>query len=222
MSQLPRRLLAEFVGTFALVFIGCGSVLADSYGRYGVVGVGLAHALVLSVMITALMNISGANFNPAVTLGLLVGKKIDGPTAGAYMVTQLVAGVVGALCVKLLFPAGVVAASNLGVPTLAPGLQFWQAIGLEMIMTFFLVSAVYGTVVAKNAPKVGGFGIGLVLLFDIIVGGDLTGAAVNPARAFGPALVSGHWTAQAAWWIGPLLGGALAGLLWTRVLLADD
>jgi MIP family channel proteins len=222
MSQLPRRLLAEFIGTFALVFIGCGSVLAESYGRYGLVGVALAHALVLSVMITALMNISGGNFNPAVTLGLLVGKKIDGPTAGAYMVTQMIAGIIGALCVKLLFPAGVVAASNLGVPTLAPGLHFGQAIVLETILTFFLVLAVYGTAVAKNAPRVGGFGIGLVLLFDILVGGGLTGAAMNPARAFGPALVSGSWTAQAVWWIGPLLGGALAGLLWTRVLATDD
>ena len=222
MVPLPRRLLAEFIGTFALVFIGCGSVLAENYGRYGLVGVALAHALVLSVMITALMNISGGNFNPAVTLGLLVAKKTDGPTAAAYMVTQIVAGIVGALGVKLLFPAGVVAATNLGVPTLAPGLHFGQAVILEAILTFFLVTAYFGTVVAQSAPKVGGFGTGLVLLFGIIMGGGLTGAAMNPARAFGPALVSGSWTAQAVWWIGPLVGGAAAGLLWSRVLNPND
>jgi MIP family channel proteins len=222
MAPLPRRLLAEFIGTFALVFIGCGSVLAEPYGRYGLVGVALAHALVLSVMITALMNISGGNFNPAVTLGLLVARKTDGPTAGAYMVTQLVAGIIGALCVKLLFPAAVVGPSSLGVPTLAPGLHFVQGVVLEAILTFFLVLAVFGTAVAKNAPRVGGFGIGLVLLFDILMGGGLTGAAVNPARAFGPALVAGRWTAQAVWWIGPLVGGAVAGLLWSRVLQPED
>jgi len=222
MAPLPRRLLAEFIGTFALVFIGCGTVLADSYGRFGMVGIALAHALVLSVMITALMNISGGNFNPAVTLGLLVARKTDGPTAGAYMVTQLVAGIVAAVAVKYLFPAGVVSASNLGAPTLAPGLHFGQAVGIEAILTFFLVLAVFGTLVAKDAPKVGGFGIGLVLLFDILMGGGLTGAAMNPARAFGPALVHGIWTAQAVWWIGPLAGGAVAGLLWSRVLHPED
>jgi len=222
MAPLPRRLLAEFIGTFALVFIGCGTVLADSYGRFGLVGIALAHALVLSVMITALMNISGGNFNPAVTLGLLVARKTDGPTAGAYMVTQLVAGIVAAVAVKYLFPAGVVSASNLGAPTLAPGLHFGQAVGIEAILTFFLVLAVFGTAVAKDAPKVGGFGIGLVLLFDILMGGGLTGAAMNPARAFGPALVHGIWTAQAVWWIGPLAGGAVAGLLWSRVLHPED
>ena len=222
MVPLPRRLLAEFIGTFALVFIGCGSVLADNYGRYGLVGIALAHALVLSVMITALMNISGGNFNPAVTLGLLVARKTDGPTAAAYMVTQLVAGIVGAVGVKLVFPAGVVSATNLGVPTLAPGLHFGQAVLLEAILTFFLVLAVFGTAVSKIAPRVGGFGIGLVLLFDILVGGGLTGAAMNPARAFGPALVTGSWTAQAVWWIGPLAGGAVAGFLWSKVLDPND
>ncbi|MFI5209745.1 MAG: MIP/aquaporin family protein [Gemmatimonadales bacterium] len=222
MVPLPRRLLAEFIGTFALVFIGCGSVLAESYGRYGLVGIALAHALVLSVMITALMSISGGNFNPAVTFGLLVARKTDGPTAAAYMVTQLVAGIIGAVGVKLVFPAGVVAASNLGAPTLAPGLAFGQAVLLEAILTFFLVLAVFGTAVSKHAPRVGGFGIGLVLLFDIIMGGGLTGAAMNPARAFGPALVAGRWTAQAVWWIGPLVGGAVAGFLWSRVLEPND
>jgi len=222
MAQLPRRLIAEFIGTFALVFIGCGSVLSESYGRYGLEGIALAHALVYSVMVTAFMNISGGHLNPAVTLGLLVAKKIDGPTAGAYAITQLVAGILGAMCVKLVFPAGVVAASNLGTPTLAPGLAFGQGILLEAILTFFLVSAVFGTAVAKNAPRVGGFGIGLVLLFGILMGGGLTGAAMNPARAFGPALVTGIWTAQAVWWIGPLAGGAVAGLLWSKVLLVDE
>ena len=93
-----------------------------------------------------------------------------------------------------------------------------NAIGLEAVLTFFLVSAVFGTVISPDAPKVGGFGIGLVLLFDILVGGPLTGAAVNPARAFAPALVSGTWFAQPVWWIGPILGGVVAAQVWERVI----
>src|SRR5690606_2897772 len=97
-----------------------------------------------------------------------------------------------------------------------------KAIAIEAVLTFILVSAVYGTAVAKNAPAVGGFGIGLTLLFGILIGGPLTGAALNPARAFGPALVAGAWTGQVAYWAGPLLGGIIAGLLWDRVLLKGE
>ena len=94
-----------------------------------------------------------------------------------------------------------------------------QAILIEGVLTFFLVSAVFGTVVSPDAPRVGGFGIGLVLLFDILVGGPLTGAAMNPARAFGPSVASGIWTGHLIYWVGPLLGGIAAGLLWDRILL---
>jgi MIP family channel proteins len=222
MVPLSRRLVAEFLGTFALIFIGCGSVIADNYARFGLLGIAMAHALVLGVMITALMNISGGHFNPAVTVGLLVGKRIDTATAGTYVVVQLIGGIVGALLLRLVLPAAIVKVTTLGAPSLAPGMGFWQAVGMEAVLTFFLVSAVYGTAVAKNAPKVGGFGIGLVLLFDILVGGGLTGAAMNPARALAPALISGSWTAHAVWWIGPLLGGVIAGLLWDRVLLKGE
>ncbi len=87
------------------------------------------------------------------------------------------------------------------------------------MLTFFLVSAVFGTMVNADAPKLGGFGVGLVLLFDILVGGPLTGAAANPARAFGPALVSGQWVGHSVYWVGPILGGLAAALLWEYVLL---
>jgi aquaporin TIP len=96
---------------------------------------------------------------------------------------------------------------------------FGQAVTIEAILTFFLVSAVFGTCVNPDAPKIGGFGVGLVLLFDILVGGPLTGSAVNPARAFGPALISGQWVGQGVYWAGPILGGIVAALLWEHVLL---
>jgi MIP family channel proteins len=221
MSSLVRRSVAELLGTFALVFIGCAAVVQKSASGagYGLLGIALAHAIVLSVMVSATMAISGGHLNPAVTIGLLVGRRINARTALAYIPAQLVGGVLGAYMVKALFPIVAVRAASLGTPALAGNIQLTQAIALEAILTFFLVSAVYGTCVNAKAPNVGGFAIGLVLLFDILVGGPLTGAAMNPARAFGPALVSGQWVAHIVYWIGPILGGVVAGLLWEYVLL---
>ena len=221
MPSLLRRSLAEALGTFALVFIGVGSVAAKYYpdASYGVYGIATAHAIVLAVMITATMAISGGHLNPAVTVGLLVARRTNGRTAGAYILAQLAGAVLGAWTVKAIFPAGVVRPIALGTPTLASNIQINQAIALEAILTFFLVSAVFGTCVNSEAPKVGGFAVGLVLWFDIIVGGPLTGAAMNPARAFGPALIAGQWVAHIVWWVGPILGAVLAALLWEYVLL---
>jgi aquaporin Z len=170
-------------------------------------------------MVTATMAISGGHLNPAVTIGLLVTRRIDLVSAGAYIATQLAAAGAAALVVKLLLPATASRAALLGVPVIASSVTLGQAIGIELILTFFLMSAVFGTAVSPEAPRVGGFGIGLVLLFDILVGGPLTGAAMNPARAFGPALVAGHWLGHVVYWVGPILGAVLASLLWQYALL---
>ena len=221
MSSLLRRSLAEALGTFALVFIGIGSVAAKYYpdANYGIFGIATAHAIVLAVMVTATMAISGGHLNPAVTVGLLVARRTTGRTAAAYIVAQLLGAVLAALAIKAIFPIGVIRPIALGTPTIASNIQISQAIAVEAILTFFLVSAVFGTCVNPEAPKVGGFGVGLVLWFDIIVGGPLTGAAVNPARAFGPALVAGQWVAHIVYWVGPILGAVVAALLWEYVLL---
>jgi len=221
MNPLPRRLVAEALGTFGLVFIGCGAVVMSQFpgATYGLLGIAIAHGLVLAIMVTATMNISGGHLNPAVTVGLLAAGRTTGKDAAAYIAAQLAGAVLAAFMVKGLFPAGTAQLTLLGTPTIANTIEIGPAIGIEAVLTFFLVSAVFGTAVAADAPKVGGFAIGLVLVFDIIVGGQLTGAAMNPARAFGPALVSGAWAGHAAYWIGPLLGGVLAGLLWEKVLL---
>jgi aquaporin TIP len=222
MPSLARRLTAEALGTFGLVFVGAAVVVVNGgfpNSGIGLLGIALAHAIVLSVMVTVTMTISGGHLNPAVTLGLLVTRRIDLASAGAYIVSQLVAAVVAAFLVKLLFPPNAVRDAMLGVPVIASSVSLGQAIGLEAVLTFFLMSAVYGTAVSPDAPRVGGFGIGLVLLFDILVGGPLTGAAMNPARAFGPALVSGQWLGHVAYWIGPILGAVVAALLWEYVLL---
>ncbi len=182
-------------------------------------GIAVAHAMVLSVMITATMSISGGHLNPAVTIGLLVARRVDSRTAAAYIVSQLIGAILASLLVKAIYPAGVTKPIALGTPAIANNILFGQAVTIEAILTFFLVSAVFGTCVNPDAPKVGGFGVGMVLLFDILVGGPLTGSAVNPARAFGPALVSGQWVGQIVYWVGPILGGIVAALLWEHVLL---
>ena len=221
MHKTVRTLLAEFIGTFGLVFIGAGAVVVDAAknGALGLVGIALAHAVVLSVMVTATMNISGGHCNPAVTIALWMANKIEGLRAVQYILVQLAAGVAAALLVKSLFPAMAGEVTGYGIPRVAGDITLGGAILIEAVLTFFLVSAVFGTAVSSEAPKVGGFGIGLVLLFDILAGGPLTGAAMNPARAFGPALVANDWHAHAAYWIGPILGGAVASVLWSKILL---
>lgn len=221
MPSLLRRSTAEAIGTFALVFIGAGSVMSTYFPKsdYGVLGISIAHGLVLAVMVSATMNVSGGHLNPAVTLGLLSVRRINVVTAAAYITAQLVGAVLAAGATKLLFPPAVARATSLGTPHLAASISFGQGIALEAIFGFFLISAVFGTCVNPDGPRIGGFGIGLALMFDVLVGGALTGAAANPARAFGPALVSGNWLAHGVYWIGPILGGVLAALLWHYILL---
>ena len=215
-------MVAEALGTFSLVFVGAAVVIVNGgfpNSGIGLLGIALAQAVVLAVMVSATMTISGGHLNPAVTLGLLVTRRIGLVPAAAYIVTQLAAAAAAALLVQSLLPATAARAALLGVPVIASTVTLGQAIGIELVLTFFLMSAVYGTVVSPDAPRVAGFGVGLVLLFDILVGGPLTGAAMNPARAFGPALVSGQWVAHGVYWVGPIAGAILAALLWESVLL---
>jgi MIP family channel proteins len=221
MRPLSSRLVAEGVGTFGLIYIGCGAVVVSGLAGagFGLLGVALAHAVVLSVMVTAAMPVSGGHINPAVTLGLLSVRRISPLDAAAYLFAQLAGGVLGAFTLRHTLPPGIASIGTLGTPALSNAMTLGSGIALEAVLTFFLMSAVMGTAVAPDAPKVGGFGIGLVLLFDILVGGTFTGAAMNPARAFGPALVSGVWYAQPVWWIGPIIGAVIAAQLWDRVIL---
>ncbi|MGH7529475.1 MAG: MIP/aquaporin family protein [Gemmatimonadales bacterium] len=223
--RMLRPLVAEFVATMLFVFVGAGSVVANeaTRGALGLVGIALAHGVGIAVLITMTLRISGGHLNPAVSVGLWLARKIDGPTLGGYVAVQLAGAIVGALLVSAAFPDAAARATVLGTPQPGPGVtNLLSGIWIEAVLTFFLVSAVFGTVVSVEAPSVGGFGIGLAIFTDILVGGPLTGAAMNPARAFGPALVSGEWQAHAAYWIGPLLGAAVAAALWKFALLPRD
>jgi MIP family channel proteins len=224
MNDTGRRLAAEFLGTFALVFVSAATIVVNAWtnNALGLVGAALATALVYAVMVTMTMNISGGHLNPAVTIGVLVAKKLDGKLAGMYIVTQLIAAMLAALLVMVLLPAGPGEATSLGTLKISNDVSMVQAIILEAVFALFLVSAVFGTVLSPDAPKVGGFGVGMVLLFAILVIGPLTGASLNPARSFGPALVSGDFEGHVAYWIGPLVGALAGGLLWAKVLLPGD
>lgn len=223
MSVRYRPVLAEFLGTALFVFIGAGSVVANAVTNGGVtnLGIALAHGVGMAVLISSLMHISGGHFNPAVSLGVFVAGKIDGKTLGRYVAAQLVGGIVGAALVRLLFNEASVRAVSAGTPHLSLTISFVQAVGLEALLTFFLVSAVFGTAISSHAPKIGGFGIGLAIFVSALVAGGLTGAALNPARALGPAIIAWTFHAQGVYWIGPAIGGAAAGLVWKLFLLPE-
>jgi MIP family channel proteins len=219
LRSLREQLAAEFIGTFALVFIGAGSVVLSGPSGSGTIGVAVAHGLVLAIMISALGHISGGHFNPAVTVGVWVTGRIQTLRAGTYVVTQLVAAAAAAGLLRLTLTSAIWKSTNLGatlINTTAKGPQVGftsaKALMLEAVLTFFLVIAVFGTAIdPRGAFKaIAGFGIGLVLTADILVGGVLTGASMNPARSFGPALVAGKWTDFWVYVLGPLAGGIIA------------
>ena len=218
-----RAYLAEFLGTFGLIFIGAGSICTDaiSSGGIGLVGVALAHGLVLALMISALMRFSGGHFNPAVSIALWLTRKFPLKDLPFYIIFQLLGGMVGALFLTWIFPMDVWREVNLGTPGLGPDIGFGSGVFVEIILTFFLVFVIFGTAVDHQGPRqLSGLSIGLVLVFDILVGGPLTGASMNPARTFGPALVSGFWEDHLVYWIGPIIGGMLAGL--TYAFISSD
>lgn len=222
-AQVFRGPVAELVGTALFVFFGAGSVVANAAGiPLGPVGVALAHGVGMAVLVSATMAVSGGHLNPAVSLSLWLAQKIDGRRLAYYIAAQLIGAVIGALLVKAFFSAGAVRVTSVGTPQISGALSLFEAIAVEAVLTFFLVSAVFGTAVNPAAPNVGGFGIGLAIFTCALVAGNLTGAAMNPARAFGPALVSMDWHGQIVYWIGPGVGAAAAAALWRFLLLPRD
>jgi aquaporin Z len=215
-----RRAAAEFVGTFALVFIG---VVAGAWGGdSGLLTAALAHGLVIAVMASAVGHISGGHFNPAVTLGFVLAGRMDGVLAAVYWATQLLAAVSAALLLAWVLPETLVPVEGgLGVPALTNDVNVAQGIAIEAVLTFFLVWVVFATAAdARGAFKsIAGLAIGFTITFDILMGGPLTGAAMNPARAFGPQLVEGVWDDAYVWYLGPLLGGAVAALAYEWLYL---
>ena len=215
MRDAWRHFAAEFVGTFALVFVGSGAIMTTriSQSQAGLVEVALAHGLILAVMVSALMRISG-HFNPAVTLGLLATRRIEAMMAAMYVVAQFLGAIAAGYALKASFPSAVFAATRGGGQSIALDIGGGQAFMLETIATFFLVFVVFGTAVDLRGPKIGGLAIGFVVAADILTIGPLTVASMNPARSFGPAVASGVYEAQLLYWAAPITGGLVGALLY--------
>jgi MIP family channel proteins len=222
-DRAAAALVAEALGTFLFFFVGAGSVVLGDYVAGnggtgpGLLGVALAHGLVLAVLVSSLGAVSGGHFNPAVTLAVWIMGKSTPMRAAFYVVAQLVGALAAGLALKLVF-ADAWQASNIGTPALGAGITPVVGIAVEAVLTALLVLAVIGTAVDARGPKIGGLAIGLAVAADILVGGPLTGAAMNPARWFGPAVAAGAYADWYVWWIGPAIGAAIAALLYRSTL----
>jgi aquaporin Z len=223
-----NAVIAEIAGTFLFFFVGIGAVgsLERAVGGggtadagAGLIVVALAHGLVLAVLVSALGAVSGAHFNPAVTFGVWIAGQIPGRRAMSYIVAQLIGGLLAAWAVVWIFPGAL--PSTLGTPALGPGIDPLMGIFIEIVLTVILLTAVFGTAIDPRGPKVGGLAIGLAVAADILMGGPLTGAAMNPARWFGPAAVTGAWDNSYVWIAGPLIGAALAALAYRYLFLPE-
>jgi MIP family channel proteins len=228
MYNLSQKMVAEFMGTFALIFFGAGAVCVDfhlrSSGGLGLLAIALAHGLAIAVMISALGHISGGHFNPAVTIGFWVTKRLSTLDSLSYWGAQLLGATAAAFVLKAVIPEDVAANVFLGTPELMRDFPRWSGMALEAVTTFFLVLVVFATAVDARGTfrAIAGFGIGLTITLGIMVAGPFTGAALNPARAFGPAVASGHWINWGVYWVGPLAGGFIAGLLYDSLFLRNS
>jgi MIP family channel proteins len=221
---MPRKLGAEFLGTFVFVLVGAGSAVgaaslsSPSSGDLLIIAA-LANGLGLAFAVTATLKISGGVLNPAAAVGLWVGKKLAPRDTVLYVVAETVGAIAAGIALVLAFPSSLGSHVKWGAPTLSSAINVGQGIAIEALLTFVLVFAIYLTAVDPRAPHIGGLGIGLAVLVDNFVAGNLTGAAMNPARALGPMLAGGFLPSY--WYIyivGPVIGAIVAGLAYRYIL----
>jgi aquaporin Z len=212
-----RRGFAEFVGTFALIFIAAGGA---AYAR-SPIDLAFANGLVIAVMVSAVGFISGGHFNPAVTLGFLVTRRIAPVLAVFYWVVQFSGAALAALLVKWVLPTAAQNAGLLGVPQLGSGIGSGAGVVIEAVITFFLVWVVFATAVDPRGAfaQISGLAIGFTIAFGVLMAYGLTGGAMNPARAFGPQLVGDHWAHWWVWYVGPFAGGVIAASVYELLYL---
>ena len=218
-----RKYLAELLGTFALVFVGAGCVCADYYlvkngsQGFGLLGIAIAFGFVVVAVAYSLGYVSGAHINPAVTISMVVTRRIKAGVGAMYIVSQVAGATFAGYLLKVLFPEALTSVF-LGTCVLGSNVSVAQAIVMEAVITFLLVFVVYATVVDKRStPALAGLAIGFVVLFGVMVGGAISGGSMNPARVFGPAMASGHFANHYVWWIGPIVGGVTAGFTYDLI-----
>ena len=222
-NRIASKLVAEFIGTFALIFIGAGAaaVVGDGAGLPGIAAIAFAHGLTVMAFIFAYGSVSGGHFNPSVTIAVLAAGAMRVGEAAGYIVSQLAGGLLGAfvLCAVL---GG--AETGLGTPTLAHDLALgatsvtvtpWAGYVIEALLGFFLSTVVLSTAVAGRGGNLAPVAIGMTLVLNIIMGGPLTGAAFNPARALGPMVATGNFSDAWLYLTAPIVGAIVAAVLHT-------
>jgi MIP family channel proteins len=208
---------AEMIGTFLFFFIGMAAVAAAGADR---TMVAFAHGLALAVMVSSLGAISGGHFNPAVTMALWLSSRMTGRRALAYILAQLIAAIAAAALIGYVFNSG--DAVKMNVPALGQGIDPVRGAVIEAVITAGLLMAVFGTAVDPRAPRtIAGLGIGLAVAAGIFAAGPLTGGAMNPARWFGPAVVSGDFDNLYVWIVGPFTGAAVVAVIWRLLFLPE-
>jgi MIP family channel proteins len=220
-NRIAPKLLAEFIGTSAFVFIGAGTaaVVGDGVGLAGIVAIAFAHGLAIMAFAFAYGSVSGGHMNPAVTVGVLAAGAMSVGEAIGYIVSQLIGGVAGALLLRTVLGG---AATGLGMPALAhnlalgaTSLTITPAAGfmIEAVLAFFLVTVVLSTAIAGRAGSLAPLAIGMTLTLNILMGGALTGAPFNPARALGPMVATGNFSDAWLYLTAPIVGAIVAAIV---------
>jgi len=227
--SLPQKLLAEFIGTFTIVFAATGAICADQYlhaagqANAGILAYALAYGFAAAAMFSCLAHVSGAHFNPAISIGWWVSKRLGTFHALFYCVAQLLGAAGAAYLLSVIIPESAWRPVSLGSTDLAPDFTRMHGMLLEAVLTFFVVFvyswAGFGSEAGET--RFGGFAVGLAIVAGVFVGAPFTGASMNPARTFGPAIAAHHWLNHGVYWVGPLFGGIIATVLYDRIFLRD-
>jgi MIP family channel proteins len=230
--NFAQKFAAEFVGTFAVVFIAAGSISADQYlaasnqNRPGILGIALAYGLAYAVMVSALGHISGGHFNPAVTVGLWVTRRVGTMQGLSYLIAQTLGGIAATYLLIAVIPDSAWRTRALGsiTPDLSPDITRGQGMVIEAALTFFFVFVIFATAIdaKRGFQRLSGFVSGLTLSAGVLVAEPFTGGSMNPVRTLGPAVATRHWENHGVYWVGPLLGGIIASVLYDRFFLRDQ
>lgn len=226
-SETWRAGFAELIATMLFVFIGAGAVVVTAAMTDGamtparLLAVALAHGIAIMIMVSSTAKISGGHINPAVTIATMITRHLSIPKGIFYVAAQLLGAVIGALLIASVVPGAI--DGSLGSHQLARNVSEGAGMWAEVIMTFVLVFVIFATAIdPRGFGNIAPIAIGLAVTVDILVGGPITGASMNPARSFGPALVSGSWNSHWVFWAGPIVGGALAGLVYSRFFMKSE
>lgn len=222
--MITKALIAEFIGTFTLIFVAVGAIASNAMTgqMLGLTGIALAYGLAVAVMVSATASASGGHLNPAVTFGAIITKRIDLLNGLSYIVAQCLGGIAAAYAIKVAMPEQVLMAVIYGIPVVTKGATITQALVTEIALTFFVVLVFFGTVIDNRGPKVGGLFVGLTVAMGVMMGAATSGAAMNPARFIGPAIAAGGFENTWLYWVGPLIGGGLAAFIYTYFLEERD